>query len=100
MISTRWLNTARRLRAVGVAIFLVFVSGSGPALAENGGDSKLDQSAEKAGNNFGELLKGMGQELKKVIGTGETSESGAADNSGNKEGEHATDKSGSDVKSD
>ena len=98
MINTRWFNTARRLRAVGGAIFLVVVFGNGPALAENGGDSKLDQNAEKVGNNFGELLKGMGQELKKVIGSGETSESGAADNSGNKEGEHAIDKSGSDVK--
>ena len=40
--------------------------GFGPALAD---DTRLDDGAKKAGNNFGELLKGMGQELKKVGGS-------------------------------
>jgi hypothetical protein len=38
--------------------FLVAVCNIGPALAD---DTSLDDSAKKAGNNFGELLKGMGQ---------------------------------------
>lgn len=32
-------------------------------------DRSLDDSAKKVGNNFGELLKGMGQELKKAGGS-------------------------------
>jgi hypothetical protein len=99
MTKHAWFRTARRLRAAGVAIFLVVVSGSAPALAEEGGESKLDQSAEKVGNNFGELLKGMGQELRKVISSDDTSGNSAADKAGTGETGSATDKSGSAVKS-
>ncbi len=53
----------RRLRTLWMAGFLAAVCGIGPALAD---DTKLDDSAKKVGNNFGELLKGMGQEVKKV----------------------------------
>ena len=42
-----------------------------PALAD---DTKLDDSAKKVGNNFGELLKGMGQEVKKVTNSDGTAE--------------------------
>lgn len=43
------------------------LAGVGPAHAA--GSDSVDDSAKKAGNNFGELLKGMGQELKKAGGT-------------------------------
>lgn len=48
---------------------------AGPALAAD--DTSLDDSAKKVGNNFGEMLKGMGQELKKAGGS--LSESGKKD---------------------
>jgi hypothetical protein len=76
MTKTRWCNTTRDLRALGVASFLVVVS-----------------------NNFGDLLKGMGQELKKITGSDHTSESTAAELDKNKEADHANDSSGNDVKS-
>lgn len=40
---------------------------AGPAVAAD--DTSLDDSAKKVGNNFGEMLKGMGQELKKAGGS-------------------------------
>jgi len=49
-----------------MAGFLAAVCGIGPALAD---DTKLDDSAKKVGNNFGEMLKGMGQEVKKAGGS-------------------------------
>lgn len=58
-----------------MASFLVAVCCFGPVLAD---DTSLDDSAKKVGNNFGELLKGMGQEVKKVGGS--LSESGKKDN--------------------
>jgi hypothetical protein len=57
-----------------MASFLVAVCGFGPVLAD---DTSLDDSAKKVGNNFGELLKGMGQEVKKAGGS--LSESGKKD---------------------
>jgi len=54
---------------------LVGVCSFGPALAD---DTSLDDSAKKVGNNFGELLKGMGREVKKAGGS--LSESGKKDN--------------------
>ncbi len=47
------------LRALCIAGLLV---AAGMATAAE--DRSLDDSAKKVGNNFGELLKGMGQELK------------------------------------
>jgi hypothetical protein len=99
MTKTRWCNTTRGLRALGVASFLVVVCGSEPALAENSSDTKLDESAKAVSNNFGDLLKGMGQELKKITGSDHTSESTAAELDKNKEADHANDSSGNDVKS-
>ena len=69
MTNTKGCKTTRGLRALGVASFLVVVCGSGPALAENSSDTKLDESAKSVSHNFGDLLKGMGQELKKVTGS-------------------------------
>ena len=53
----------RCLRTLWMAGILVAVCSLGPAQAD---DTSLDDSAKKVGNNFGELLKGMGQEVKKV----------------------------------
>lgn len=63
MTNLKCFSGAHCLRALWMASFLVAVSSFGPALAE---DTSLDDNAKKVGNNFGELLKGMGQEVKKV----------------------------------
>jgi len=100
MTNTRWCNTRRGLRALEIAtLLLVVVCVSEPALAENSGDTGLDESAKAVSNNFGELLKGMGQELKKVTGSGHATESSAAEQDKNKEADPANDSSGNDVKS-
>jgi hypothetical protein len=99
MTNTTCFNTTRGLSVLGIAIFLALVCGSDRTLAEKSSDTNLDESAKNVSNNFGELLKGMGQELKKVIGSDNKSESTAADKDKNQEAEHANDKSGNDVKS-
>ncbi len=65
MTNSKYSSGVSRLRPLWIAIFLVTVwsLGFGPARADS--DSVSD-SAKKVGNNFGELLKGMGQELKKA----------------------------------
>ena len=64
-----------------IAGIFVAVCGFGPALAD---DTSLDDSAKKVGNNFGELLKGMGQEVKKVT----NSDNAAAEKEKKKETKH------------
>jgi hypothetical protein len=98
MTNTRWFNTRRGVRALGIAIFLVVVCGSEAALAETGSDTRLDESAKDVSNNFGELLKGMGQELNKIISPDQKPDSTAAEQDKNKEAEQAHDNSGNDVK--
>ena len=63
MKDLKCFSGTRRLRTLLIAGVLVAVCSFGPALAD---DTSLDDSAKKVGNNFGELLKGMGQEVKKV----------------------------------
>jgi hypothetical protein len=99
MTNTRSFNTAWDPSILAAAMLLVVVFGSEPALAEKSSDTNLDENAAKVGNNFGELLKGMGQELKKVIGSEGTSESTASEKDKNKETAHANDNSGNAVKS-
>jgi hypothetical protein len=99
MTNTGWCKIRRGLRVLEIATLLVVVCVSKPALAENSSDTKLDESAKAVSNNFGELLKGMGQELKKVIGSDHASESTAAEQNKNKDADHANDSSGNNVKS-
>jgi len=75
MTSAKCFYAARRLRAWWIAGCLAAGLVAGPALAAD--DTSLDDSAKKVGNNFGEMLKGMGQELKKAGGS--LSESGKKD---------------------
>lgn len=56
-----------RLRMGWTAGLCAATLAAGPALAAD--DTSLDDSAKKVGNNFGEMLKGMGQELKKAGGS-------------------------------
>ena len=98
MTNTRSCNITRGLRVLGIAGFLVVVCGSAPAVAEDNSNTKLDESAEAVSNNFGELLEGMGQQLKKVIGSDHTSET-AAEHDASKEADHANGSSTNDVKS-
>lgn len=69
MRNTKRFGGARCLRVLWIASFLVAVSSLGVSLAD---DTSLDDSAKKVGNNFGELLKGMGQEVKKVTNSNNT----------------------------
>lgn len=71
MTKSKYIRGARRLRVLGIAgLFAALCGlGIGSALAEKNGDTRLNDSAKEVGNNFGQLLKGMGQEVGKVIGT-------------------------------
>jgi hypothetical protein len=64
MTNSKCFSGARRLRTLWIASFLVAVCSFGPVLAAD--SDAVNDSAKKVGNNFGELLKGMGQEVKKV----------------------------------
>jgi hypothetical protein len=76
MASAKRFHAKRRLRTWWIAGFLAAAGlAAGSALAAD--DTSLDDSAKKVGNNFGEMLKGMGQELKKAGGS--LSESGKKD---------------------
>jgi hypothetical protein len=97
MTKSKYFNGARGLRAFGIASLLVVLCGVGPGTAlaaDKNGDTKLDDSAKEVGNNFGQLLKGMGHEVKKVIG----SDDKAAEKDKKKETKDADDKSGKDEK--
>lgn len=61
------LDSGHRRRAGWIVVLFASALAAAPALAAD--DTSLDDSAKKVGNNFGELLKGMGQELKKAGGT-------------------------------
>ena len=88
MTNLKCFSGARCPRTLWIASLLVGVCSFGPALAD---DTSLDDSAKKVGNNFGELLKGMGQEVKKAGGS--LSESGKKDNKkGKKRPENEPDK--------
>ena len=66
MTNLKSFSVGRCLRPFWIAGFLAAVCSFGTALAD---DTRLDDSAKKVGNNFGELLKGMGQEVKKAGGS-------------------------------
>lgn len=66
MTNLKCFSGARCLRTLWMTSFLAAVCGFVPTLAD---DTSLDDSAKKVGNNFGELLKGMGQEVKKAGGS-------------------------------
>ena len=68
MKHSKCLNSRRRLRLFWIAVFLVAAYGFGTGTALAGEDSDAVQnSVDKTERGFGELLKGMGQEVKKVI---------------------------------
>lgn len=71
MKNLKYFCGTRRLPALWMAGILVAVCSVGTARAD---DTSLDDSAKKVGNNFGELLKGMGQEVKKITDPDKTAE--------------------------
>jgi hypothetical protein len=97
MTKSKHFSGARGLRALAIASLFIAVSslGIGSALAEKKGNTELDDSAKAVGNNFGDMLKGMGQEVGKVIG----SENKSAEKEKTKEKKKADDKSDKDEKS-
>ena len=70
MTNSKYFSGARYLRTLWIAGLFAVVCGFGvdTALAEKDSDS-VQKSVDKTGQGFGELLKGMGQEVKKVIGS-------------------------------
>jgi hypothetical protein len=54
------------MRTIVIAGLLAFATGAACAA-----DDSLDKAAKKTANGFGELLKGMGQEIKKTGIAGE-----------------------------
>jgi hypothetical protein len=96
MANAKHFRAARRLRAWSIAAGLAVAGlAAGPAVAAD--DTSLDDSAKKVGNNFGEMLKGMGQELKKAGGS--LSESGKKDDKKEKQSpENAPDKDKDDAR--
>jgi len=73
MKNSKYLNSTRCLRSLWIAGFLVAACGFaiGTALAAKDSDA-VQNSVDKTERGFGELLKGMGQEVKKVIGSDDT----------------------------
>jgi len=78
----------RRFRSLWIVGFLVAACGFtiGTALAEKDSDA-VQNSVDKTERGFGELLKGMGQEVKKVINSDD------AKKDKKKDAKHADDKS-------
>jgi hypothetical protein len=75
------ISGTRCLRTLWIVGILVAVCSFGPAQAD---DTSLDDSAKKVGKNFGELLKGIGQEVKKIT----NSDNAAAEKEKKKETKH------------
>ena len=50
------------MRVTTIAVLIAALGGAGLAFA---GDDSLDKAAKKTSDGFGNLLKGMGQEIKK-----------------------------------
>ena len=65
MTNLKCFGRSPRLRPLWIASVLIVAwsLGFGPARADS---DSVNDSAKKVGNNFGELLKGMGQEVKKI----------------------------------
>ena len=65
MKKSKCFSETRCFRSLWIAsvLFVVCNLGFGPARADS---DSVNDSAKKVGNNFGELLKGMGQEVKKI----------------------------------
>ncbi len=94
MKNSKYLNSMRRLRSLWIPCFLVAACGFaiGTALAEKDGDA-VQNSVDKTERGFGELLKGMGQEVKKVINSDDTKKDKKND------AKHTNDKSDKDKES-
>ncbi len=87
MTNTKRFSGARRLRLFRTATLLVAVCTVtiGTAAAAEKDSGAVQGSVEKTERGFGELLKGMGQEVKKVIGSDDAKKD-------KKETKHADDK--------
>jgi len=88
MKNSKCFSRPRRFRPLWIAGFLAAACGFaiGTALAEKDSDA-VQNSVEKTERGFGELLKGMGQEVKKVINSDD------AKKDKKKDTKHANDKS-------
>ena len=66
MTKSIYIREVHGLRTLCIAGLIAVASSLGAVAAD---DTRLDDGAKKVGNNFGELLKGMGQEVKKAGGS-------------------------------
>ena len=80
----------QRLTVVLAGVFLL-AGGVGTALAEEG-NGTVDEQAKEVSNNFGELLKGMGQEINKLIDSAKTSDTKSAETEAPKDAKPASEK--------
>lgn len=64
-------NSQKFGAAIASLLVAGWIFGSGSAFADS---TSVNDSAKEVGNNFGELLKGMGQEAKKGLGSLSSSE--------------------------
>lgn len=69
MAKTKCDKGVRRGRTSWIAGFITVLGIAGFGSAPAADSDSVNDSAKKVGNNFGELLKGMGQELKKAGGS-------------------------------
>ncbi len=66
------MKNSQRFSAALAGLFVAgWIFGPGSAFADS---TSVNDSAKEVGNNFGELLKGMGQEAKKGLGSLSSSE--------------------------
>ena len=71
MTKLKYLRSVRRVSAMFLAGLLLIGGSFGfkPALAEERKGDSVQEGAKSIENGFGELLKGMGQEVGKIIGS-------------------------------
>jgi hypothetical protein len=68
MAKSQVVKSGRDGKILWIACVLAVLCLSGLARARAADSDSVNDGAKKVGNNFGELLKGMGQELKKAGG--------------------------------
>jgi len=92
MAEANSLYSVRHRFAAVMAGLLLLAGGIGNALAEEE-TGTADEHVKEVSNNFGELLKGMGQEIHKLIDSTDTSDTKSAETEKPRDKQPASDKS-------
>ena len=91
MTGTGSLYRMRQRLTIVMAGVVLLAGVVGTALAEEE-TSPVDEHAKEVSNNFGELLKGMGQEIDKLIDSAKTSDTKSAETEAPKDAKPASEK--------